>query len=86
MENIPSEQKPDPKKDKQKALGYVLFEVGIEFALLIGLPLFALVQAGKWLDSKLHTHFIVIIGILVALAISSLGIYKRIKEYQKLIK
>jgi hypothetical protein len=86
MENIPSGQKPDPKQAKQKIIGYALFEAGIEFALLIGIPLFVLVYAGKWLDNKLRTHFIVIIGILLAITISSFAVYKRIKDYEKLIK
>jgi len=64
----------------------MLFEAGIEFAGLIAVPLIILVLIGKSLDYKHHTHFFVIIGILLALTISVVGIAKKIKDYQKLIK
>jgi hypothetical protein len=49
-----------------------------EFAYLIGVPLVVGILAGKWLDEKYSTHFFVIIGILLALAVSSFGIYRAI--------
>jgi hypothetical protein len=86
MENLPQDPKNEPGKEKQKVVGFMLFEAGIEFALLIALPLIAFILLGRWLDTKWHTHFVVIIGILLALAISVVGITKKIKDYQRMLK
>jgi hypothetical protein len=86
MENLPEQPKRDPAKDKQKVVGLMLFEAGIEFAVIIALPLIAFTLLGKWLDTKHNTHAYVIIGILLALAISVAGITKKIKDYQKILE
>jgi len=75
---------PPPKAEgnrSKKAISYYpLFELGIEFAFILALPLIGGVYLGKWLDSKYGTKFIVVIGILLALGLSSFMIYRKIKE------
>ncbi len=87
MEN--QTQKPDEKKkDKSKnfAVYGLLLEVGIEFAIMIGLPLYLLIKLGQWLDQKQGTEYFVLIGILISLPLSSYMIYKRIKTVKNLLK
>lgn len=88
MPDIQAEQqnKPNTNKPNQKVILASLLQTGIEFAIILGLPLYLLILAGKWLDRKQNTHFFVLIGILLAINISSFAIYKRIKEITKLIK
>ena len=86
MEKLTPDYQQEPKKDKQKVIGFMLFEAGIEFALLIALPLLGFIYLGRWLDAKWGTRFLVIIGILLALTVSCLGIYQRINQYKKLLK
>ena len=83
------EQTPTPDKkpdDKQKIVGLLMFEAGMEFAFLIAVPLVAGIFGGKWLDRKYNHHFFVVIGILLGLAISVIAIYKRILDYKRMLK
>lgn len=91
MENIPkSEQDQDkPKNDsksKQRSVMVLMLEAGTEFAFLIAVPLVAGLLAGRWLDAKYHHHFFVIIGILLGIAVSWVGIWGRIKDYRRMLK
>ena len=70
MENSTPEPK-QPDKSNQKLFGALAMEAGIEFALLIGAPLIGFVLLGRWLDTKFNHHFFVLIGLFVALALSS---------------
>ena len=90
MENLPEEPQKTASEIKkpeinQKVVGAMMFEAGIEFALLIAAPLIGFILLGRWLDSKWHTHFLIIIGILFALLISCVAIYKRINAYKKML-
>ncbi len=72
--------------DKKKSVNFfLLFELGIEFAFILALPLIGGVYLGKWLDTKYGTKFIIIIAILTALAMSWYMIYRKIKEVMRLI-
>lgn len=84
-ENSQSNQ-PSPKKPQKTFNYFLLFELGLEFAVMIAVPLIAFVYAGKWLDQKFHTKFIVVIGILSAIALSSYLISKKTKEVINLMK
>jgi len=59
---------------------------GLGAAFLIAAPLIGFIYLGKWLDDKHHTKFYVFIGLVVALAISSIAIGKRINEFRKRTK
>ena len=73
-------------RTKKNAAYYLLFETGIEFAVLLALPLLAFIYAGKWLDAKTNHHFFVIIGILAALALSAYMIYRKISDLKNFLK
>lgn len=88
MENSEKKQEnsQNPKPNNKGLNYFVLMEAGIEFAIIIAVPLISLILAGKWLDSRQGTHFYVVIGILLALGLSAAMIYKKIKEIDKLLK
>ncbi len=64
----------------------MLFELGIEFAVILALPLIAFIYGGRWLDSKYDTKIFVVAGILLALTLSSYMIYRKINEVRKMLK
>ena len=80
------DEKSEASNSAEHLFKYALVDAGISFAVIIALPLVAFIYAGKWLDQKYNHHFFVLIGILVALFVSSLGVYRKILEIQKLIK
>ena len=86
MQNSDPAQKARDKKSPEKIVKFVLMEAAIEFAIIIALPLLAFIFLGRWLDTKFNHHFFVLIGLFVALALSSLMIWRKIKDYQKLLK
>ncbi len=63
-----------------------MFNVAVDFGLIIALPLVAGVYLGKWLDSRYGTKYMVLIAILVAIFISAVGLYKQINKLSKQIK
>ena len=84
MEEKKSEKSETEKK--QAAALYMMAELGLEFAFIIGIPLLGFIYLGKWLDTKYQHHFFVIIGLLLALALSSFTIYKRILAANNMLK
>ena len=89
MENFAKDEKNngDAKniRDK-KVLGLLLWETGLEFAVIMAAPLIGFIYLGKWLDSKYHQKFFVILGLFLAIALSSYLVYKKIKDLKKLLK
>ena len=75
-----------PATPKKPAVYFMLFELGVEFAFIIALPLLAFIYGGKWLDAKTGHNFYVIIGILLAIALSSYMIYRKIVEVRNMMK
>jgi|GEM_PF-1946087 len=63
-----------------------LYGTAIDFALIIAIPLVSFILLGKYLDTRQGTKFYVLIGILLALIVSSFGIYKQIKKLQEYFK
>lgn len=58
-----------------------------ELGFIIALPLVVFLLGGVWLDKKLSTTpLFIIIGILLAVAVSSIAIGKKIKELNKINK
>lgn len=61
--------------------GWNLVGLATELGFIIAIPLVVLVVGGHWLDVRANTKVIfTIIGVLVALAISSYAIYLKIKN------
>lgn len=82
--NSPQEYEKEIKARKA-ALWPQLIEIGFDFAAYIAAPLLIFIYGGKWLDARYNTHFFVIIGILLALALSCLLIYRKIKTIKNLM-
>jgi len=79
------EEKP-PEKNPKKIVGLLMLEAGMEFALLIAVPLIGFLLLGKWLDAKYHHKYFIIIGILLGITISAMSVWKRIKDYRNMLK
>ncbi|MBI5530109.1 MAG: AtpZ/AtpI family protein [Candidatus Doudnabacteria bacterium] len=86
MQNFPEVPEKKPEKSKQQKAGMLLVEAGTEFAVMIGLPLIGFIFLGKWLDTKYQHRFFVVIGIFLAIALSSYMIYKKIQQIKDLLK
>ena len=78
---------PDSKniRDK-KVLGPMLLETGMEFGVMLALPLLIFISLGKWLDTKYNHHIFVILGLFMAIGLSCYMIYKKIKDLKRIIK
>lgn len=74
------------ERGKKAAAGYMLFELGIQFALIMAAPLLVFIYLGKWLERKYDSQIFVVAGILLALSLSSYLIYKKIEEAKKMLK
>lgn len=86
MENLEKRPKNEQEIKAQKAAVWSqLGEIGLDFALYLAIPLFVFIYGGKWLDVRYHHKFFVIIGIFVALGLSSYLIYKKIKNVKDLM-
>ncbi|MFH0820653.1 MAG: AtpZ/AtpI family protein [Candidatus Peregrinibacteria bacterium] len=58
-----------------------LLEIGLEFGMIIAIPLIALIGLGLYLDKKYGTvPLFILIGLFTALGISSIMLYKKINE------
>ncbi len=80
--------RPEPSeryRASKAAIWSQLMEIGLDFALYLAIPLFAFIYAGKWLDAKYNHKFFVIIGIFLALGLSSYLIYKKVKSVKDLM-
>ncbi len=68
-------------ENSKKNTGVNLVEIGLQFGIIIALPLILFIGLGFWLDKKYGTvPLFIIIGLFLALAISAYGLYKRIRE------
>ncbi|OGE86179.1 MAG: hypothetical protein A3J48_00800 [Candidatus Doudnabacteria bacterium RIFCSPHIGHO2_02_FULL_46_11] len=80
----------EPTKPQKQAKEYFnplsLLGFAFDFAFLIAVPLVVFIFLGRWLDNRGGTEYWVIVGILFALVVSSVGVYKRIKQIEKRLK
>lgn len=60
-----------------------VLSVAFEMGFVIALPILVFALLGKWLDQKQHTHYFVLIGILLALGCSCFWLYRRFSEMIK---
>lgn len=62
------------------------FSFASEFGFIIALPVIGLGLLGKWLDRTYHTKYFVLIGVLVAIALSTVWIARRLKRLMEEMK
>ena len=61
-----------------------LLEIGLQFGLIIALPLIVLISIGLYLDKTYHTvPLFILIGMFLALGVSTYALYKKINEILK---
>lgn len=70
----------DKQPKKPVPTNWELVGIAGEFGYLIAVPLLVGVLVGKWFDQKYDTHFFVLVGLLLALVISSFAIYKAVRR------
>lgn len=75
-----------PKQNQKFLSAMSMMSVGLDFAVILAAPLIAGIFLGEWLDKKFGTSYLVILGILLAMAVSSVGIYRHTKRVVKLLK
>ncbi len=63
-----------------------LVSVGLDFAVILAAPLLVGIFLGRYIDGKMGTKYWVIVGILVAMVVSAVGIYKHTKRVERLMK
>ena len=71
-----------PTKEVNK---WALVSIASEMGFIIALPLVVLALAGKWLDHKTGntTPWFTLLGIVLAIASTTVWLVKRLKEYIK---
>jgi hypothetical protein len=62
-----------------------MISVGLDFALILALPLLGFIYLGRWMDARYETKFFVVLALPLAIIVSSIGIYKQIKKLKKII-
>lgn len=79
---MPDQDKSKQQRDMMKRWGLV--SLGLEMGFIIALPLLAFSLLGKWLDAKFGTSpWLVLAGILIAIASTTAWLTKRFKELIK---
>jgi len=63
-----------------------MYSVAIDFALILALPLVAFIFIGRWADNRFGTRYLVVVGILLAIATSSMAVARQIKKISNFIK
>ena len=72
------QQKRDRTNEKGK-LGVNVLELGIEFGVIIAVPLLLLIALGYYLDKTLGTvPLFILLGLFLSIGISSYALYKKI--------
>ena len=72
-------EKDKPNKSLNKS---ELVSIAFQLGFIIALPILAFGFLGKWLDGKFGTYpTITLVGILAAIALTSVWIYRKFKDY-----
>jgi hypothetical protein len=80
MANLPT---PEKTPETQRVLFLKALNFALEFGFIIALPLIGLGYLGKYLDNRQGTKFYVLIGILLAITISTVWLYRRLHSILK---
>ncbi len=75
-----------PKQSPKLLNAMSMVSVGLDFAVMLAVPLIIGIYAGRYLDAKMGTKYWVIVGLLLAMATSIVGIYRHTKRLAKLMK
>ena len=76
------EKEPQTKQQSTPSLMKIAAFAG-EFGFIIALPLLGLTFIGKYLDNKYNSKYFVLIGLVLALFLSTLYLYKRLNRIIK---
>ncbi len=80
MQETNQNQEENKGKKPNKSYAYEsarVMSVAFELGFLIALPIVAFALLGKWLDHKQGTGFYVYLGIILAIFVSSITVYRR---------
>lgn len=82
----PVEQKPVKKEFDSNKYWMMFAELATEFAFIFAVPLIGAIYLGKWLDAKYNTKMFLMGLALLAIVISWVLVYRKIKKIQELLK
>ncbi|MBI5411874.1 AtpZ/AtpI family protein [Candidatus Peregrinibacteria bacterium] len=72
------------ERNIKRKVGIDLLQTALEFGVIIGIPLIIFLGIGLLLDKTYHTvPIFIIVGMFVALGISTYALYKKISEILK---
>jgi hypothetical protein len=86
MDDLNKKAEEQGAKAKKAAVGYMLFELGLEFAVMIAGPLIGAIFLGRWLERKYDSKLFIVGAIFLALGLSSYMIYRKILDARKMMK
>lgn len=73
-----------PKSEQSTKLGMMkMIGFAGEFGFIIALPLLGLTFIGKYLDNKYNSKYFVLVGLFLAIFLSTLYLYKRLNRIIK---
>ena len=73
-------KEPDQKDANKQVTMMKTLGFATEFGFIIALPLVAFLFLGKYLDNKYQTEYFALIGILLALTLSTTWLYRKIRS------
>ena len=74
-----NDQTPNSTEDKPITTAKTL-AIALEFGFIIAIPLLTFIFLGKYLNKRYDQTFFTIIGVLLALTVSTIWLYKKIKD------
>lgn len=77
------DQQPKKPNNQYLSKSVQVLGVAVEMGFIIALPIVLLGFGGKWLDGRMHTHFFVYLAIVLAIALSTTWIFKRVAALAK---
>lgn len=83
---MPDEKTQQTSEEKKQFTFMRAFAFASEFGFVIALPIIGLGLVGKWIDQKRQTKYFVLLGILLAITVSTIWIAQRLKGIMKDLK
>lgn len=84
--NMPENQPNSEDSNKKHLTRLKTVNIALEFGFIVVIPLLAFGYLGKWLDGKYDKNYFVLIGIVLAMVVTTVWFYKTIKKLMEQMK